>query len=72
MNKLKFHAWDIVKVDEDEVEIKFKVKFLKGVDQIIQAFQSGKQMVEGKLIDGALGVISLFSTIYTWIKSGKK
>lgn len=72
MGKLKFHDWDLAKVSEDEIEIKFKVKNLIGVDKIVQVFESGKQMVEGKLIDGALGIISLFSTVYTWIKSGKK
>lgn len=72
MGKLKFHDWDLAKVSEDEIEIKFKIKNLIGVDKIVQVFESGKQMVEGKLIDGALGIISLFSTVYTWIKSGKK
>lgn len=69
---IKFHDWDLTKVDEDEIKIEFKVKNLIGVDKIVSVFQSGKQMVEGKLIDGAFGIINLFSTVYSWIKSGKK
>lgn len=69
---IKFHDWDLTKVDEDEIKIEFKVKNLIGVDKIVAVFQSGKQMVEGKLIDGAFGIINLFSTVYSWIKSGKK
>lgn len=72
MGTLKFYQFDLVKVDEDEIKISFDIKFLKGVDKIVQAFQSGKSMLEGKLFDGAIGLISLLSNIYNFIKAGKK
>ena len=72
MGKLKFHDWDLTEVSDDEVEISFKIKNLIGVPQIVQAFQAGKEMVEGKFADGLVGIISLFSTVYSWIKAGKK
>lgn len=72
MKGLKFFKFDIAKIEDDEIKISFDVKFLKGVDQIVEAFNAGKAMIEGKFVDGALGVINLFSTIYSWIKAGKK
>lgn len=72
MGSLKFYKFDMVKVDNDEIKISFDIKFLKGVDQIIQAFNAGKTMLEGKLFDGAMGLISLVTTMYSFIKVGKK
>ena len=72
MGNLKFYKFDMVKVDEDEIKISFDIKFLKGVDQIIQAFNAGKTMLEGKLFDGVLGLVQLANTMYSFIKVGKK
>lgn len=72
MGSLKFYKFDMVKVDEDEIKISFDIKFLKGVDQIVKAFEAGKTMLEGKLFDGVLGLVQLATTMYSFIKVGKK
>lgn len=72
MGNLKFYKFDMVKVDEDEIKISFDIKFLKGVDQIVKAFEAGKSMLEGKLFDGVLGLVQLATTMYSFIKAGKK
>jgi len=69
---LKFFEFDVIKFGDDGVAISFKVAGLQGVDAIIQAFQSGKVLVENKLYDGIMGFINVATIIYSWIKAGKK
>ena len=72
MGSLKFYKFNMEKVSDDEVKISFDIKFLKGVDKIVAAFQAGKDMLEGKLFDGVMGLIQLATTMYSFIKIGKK
>lgn len=72
MTKVKFHGWDLKKTDSDEVEVRFKVKYLSGVDIIVTAFSSVKTLLEGAVLDGALSMINIFGTLYQKvIKAGK-
>ena len=71
MNKLKFYGFEVVKSDVDEIEVAFKVKYLKGVDLIVSAFQAGKNIVEGALASGLMGFLNIAGNIYNWIKAGR-
>ena len=72
MGNLKFYKFDMVKVDEDEIKISFDIKFLKGVDLVGRRIIKNKTMLEGKLFDGVLGLVQLATTMYSFIKAGKK
>lgn len=72
MSKVKFYDWDLKKTDSDEVEVRFKVKYLNGVDTIVTAFSGIKSFLEGAVLDGALSMINIFGTLYQKvIKAGK-
>lgn len=72
MGNLKFHDFEIAEAGNDSVSINFKISNLKGVDTILKAFRSGKNMVEGKMVDGLMGFIGVAASIYSFIKAGKR